>query len=84
MGAVNSALRTDSGEVQLSVLGRAVKDGLPGLISDIRRLPQPQVPEYSGVKASYEKSAISYLSDRCDIANETTVFISVTKRWGLT
>ena len=31
-----------------------------------------------------EATAISYLADRCDLADGNTVFISATRRWGLT
>ncbi len=60
------------------------------ILADLNLMDKPRITALNKIdlllnsgKTWDEKSAISYLSDQCAATNETTVFISATRRWGL-
>jgi len=61
------------------------------ILTDLNLLDKPRITALNKIDLLLdadrmwdEKTAISYLSDRCDAVNKNTVLISATKRWGLT
>ena len=62
-----------------------------GILADLNLMDKPRITALNKIdllldnaKTWDEQSAISYLSNRCGVAAETTVLISAAKKWGLT
>ncbi len=61
------------------------------ILSDLKLMDKPRITALNKIdlllnkdKTWDEEAAINYLSDQCGIMDESTVFISATRRWGIT
>ena len=60
------------------------------ILADLNLMDKPRITALNKIdlllgsdKAWDETSAISYLSDQCEVTDENMVLVSATKRWGL-
>ena len=61
------------------------------ILTDLKLMDKPIITALNKIDLLFgsnrvwdEEAAINYLSDQCDVISKDTVFISATKRWGLT